>query len=257
MPTIDRQTTRNPNTAALHFRRGRLRRPRPLPRAVRQPLPPRFPGEIPRVGARDRLVARQPARAHGGLPRRLRAAVAGRATSRTTRSTCSPGLTCWIFFATSLQTGARSLVESADLVKKVRFPRQLVPFSVVATQLVTFAAMLAILIVLVARVRARRAAVRRALDPAVAALPLPRRRAGADRRLAERDLPRRRAHPRRRAAALVLPHAGAVELRRAAAERPGSPDAARRAALGELHRPADLGRARHALARRGARRRRT
>jgi ABC-type polysaccharide/polyol phosphate export permease len=58
------------------------------------------------------------------------------------------GLTCWIFFATSLQTGARSLVESADLVKKVRFPRQLVPFSVVATQLVTFAAMLAILIVL-------------------------------------------------------------------------------------------------------------
>ena len=58
------------------------------------------------------------------------------------------GLACWIFFATSLQTGARSLVESADLVKKVRFPRQLVPFSVVATQLVTFAAMLAILIVL-------------------------------------------------------------------------------------------------------------
>jgi len=58
------------------------------------------------------------------------------------------GLACWIFFATSLQTGARSLIESADLVKKVRFPRQLVPFSVVATQLVTFAAMLAILIAL-------------------------------------------------------------------------------------------------------------
>ena len=58
------------------------------------------------------------------------------------------GLACWTFFATSLQTGARSLVDSADLVKKVRFPRQLVAFSVVATQLVTFAAMLAILIVL-------------------------------------------------------------------------------------------------------------
>ena len=56
------------------------------------------------------------------------------------------GLACWIFFATSLQAGARSLVESAELVKKVRFPRQLVPFSVVATQLVTFAAMLGILI---------------------------------------------------------------------------------------------------------------
>jgi ABC-type polysaccharide/polyol phosphate export permease len=58
------------------------------------------------------------------------------------------GIACWGFFSTSLQTAARSLVESADLVKKVRFPRQLVPFSVVATQLVTFAAMLAILIVL-------------------------------------------------------------------------------------------------------------
>jgi ABC-type polysaccharide/polyol phosphate export permease len=58
------------------------------------------------------------------------------------------GLACWIFFATSLQAGARSFVDSAELVKKVRFPRQLVPLSVVATQLVTFAAMLAILIVL-------------------------------------------------------------------------------------------------------------
>jgi ABC-type polysaccharide/polyol phosphate export permease len=58
------------------------------------------------------------------------------------------GLACWIFFGTSLQTGARSLVDNADLVKKVRFPRQLVPFSVVATQLVTFALMLAILTVL-------------------------------------------------------------------------------------------------------------
>ena len=58
------------------------------------------------------------------------------------------GLACWIFFGTSLQTASRSLIESADLVKKVRFPRQLVPLSVVATQLVTFVAMLAILIVL-------------------------------------------------------------------------------------------------------------
>jgi ABC-type polysaccharide/polyol phosphate export permease len=58
------------------------------------------------------------------------------------------GLACWIFFGTSLQTGARSLVDNAELVKKVRFPRQLVPLSVVATQLVTFGLMLAILIVL-------------------------------------------------------------------------------------------------------------
>ena len=58
------------------------------------------------------------------------------------------GLACWIFFSTSLQAGARSLVDSADLIRKVRFPRQLVPFAVVATQLVTFGLMLAILIVL-------------------------------------------------------------------------------------------------------------
>src|SRR3954449_1701345 len=58
------------------------------------------------------------------------------------------GLVCWIFFSTSLQTAARSMIDSAELIKKVRFPRQLVAFSVVATQLVTFAVMLAILIVL-------------------------------------------------------------------------------------------------------------
>jgi ABC-2 type transport system permease protein len=58
------------------------------------------------------------------------------------------GIACWLFFAISLQAAARSLLDSSELVKKVRFPRQLVPFSVVATQLVTFAVMLAILIVL-------------------------------------------------------------------------------------------------------------
>jgi lipopolysaccharide transport system permease protein len=58
------------------------------------------------------------------------------------------GVTCWLFFGTSLQAGSRSLIDSADLIRKVRFPRQLVPFAVVGTQLVTFAVMLAILIVL-------------------------------------------------------------------------------------------------------------
>jgi ABC-type polysaccharide/polyol phosphate export permease len=58
------------------------------------------------------------------------------------------GIACWIFFAVSLQTAARSMVESADLIRKVRFPRQLVALSVVATQAITFAVMLAILIVL-------------------------------------------------------------------------------------------------------------
>jgi len=58
------------------------------------------------------------------------------------------GLTCWIFFATALQASARSLVDSAELIKKVRFPRQLVALSTIATQAVTFAVMVAIMIVL-------------------------------------------------------------------------------------------------------------
>src|SRR5438309_4529962 len=57
------------------------------------------------------------------------------------------GLACWIFFSVSLQSAARSMIDSAELIKKVRFPRQLVAFSVVGTQLVAFVAMLAILIV--------------------------------------------------------------------------------------------------------------
>jgi lipopolysaccharide transport system permease protein len=58
------------------------------------------------------------------------------------------GLACWIFFATSLQSSARSLIDSAELVKKVRFPRQLVALSMVATQAVTFVVMLVVLIAL-------------------------------------------------------------------------------------------------------------
>src|SRR5471030_2845259 len=58
------------------------------------------------------------------------------------------GLACWIFFSVSLQSSARSMVDSAELIKKVRFPRQLVAFSMVATQAVTYAVMMAILVVL-------------------------------------------------------------------------------------------------------------
>jgi ABC-type polysaccharide/polyol phosphate export permease len=57
------------------------------------------------------------------------------------------GLAVWIFFSTSLQAGARSLLDNADLIKKVRFPRQLVPLSLVATQLVSFAVMIVALMV--------------------------------------------------------------------------------------------------------------
>jgi ABC-type polysaccharide/polyol phosphate export permease len=47
-----------------------------------------------------------------------------------------------------VQSAARSLVENANLIRKVRFPRQLVPLSMVATQLVGFAVMLGIVIAL-------------------------------------------------------------------------------------------------------------
>ena len=51
---------------------GHVRRRLPLPRAVREPLPPRPPGEVPRLGARRRVGDRQPAAADGRLPARLR-----------------------------------------------------------------------------------------------------------------------------------------------------------------------------------------
>jgi homopolymeric O-antigen transport system permease protein len=58
------------------------------------------------------------------------------------------GLPVWVFFATSVQSASRSLLENANLIRKVRFPRQLVPLSMVATQLVGFAVMLTIVLVL-------------------------------------------------------------------------------------------------------------
>ncbi len=58
------------------------------------------------------------------------------------------GLPVWVFFSTSLQSASRSLLENANLIRKVRFPRQLVPLSIVATQLVGLVVMLAIVIAL-------------------------------------------------------------------------------------------------------------
>jgi ABC-type polysaccharide/polyol phosphate export permease len=58
------------------------------------------------------------------------------------------GLPPWVFFSSSVQSSARSLLENASLIRKVRFPRQLVPLSIVATQLVAFAVMTGIVLVL-------------------------------------------------------------------------------------------------------------
>ena len=58
------------------------------------------------------------------------------------------GLSAWIFFATSVQSASRSMLDNANLIRKTRFPRQLVPLSVVATNLISFGVMLAVLLVL-------------------------------------------------------------------------------------------------------------
>jgi homopolymeric O-antigen transport system permease protein len=53
----------------------------------------------------------------------------------------------WIFFAASLQMGAGSVIEHANLVKKVYFPRELLPLATVLSNLVSFAITLIILAV--------------------------------------------------------------------------------------------------------------
>jgi ABC-type polysaccharide/polyol phosphate export permease len=56
------------------------------------------------------------------------------------------GLLTWTFFQSTIQSAPSTLLGHADLVKQVRFPRQLLPLSLVATNLVTFFAMLAVLL---------------------------------------------------------------------------------------------------------------
>ena len=56
------------------------------------------------------------------------------------------GLVTWVFFQSALQMSCASLFGQANLVKQVRFPRQLLPLSVVATNLVTLLVMLAVVV---------------------------------------------------------------------------------------------------------------
>jgi ABC-type polysaccharide/polyol phosphate export permease len=58
------------------------------------------------------------------------------------------GLALWTFFAAAVQSSTRSMLDNANLIRKTRFPRQLVPLSVVFAHLVSFAAMLALLLVI-------------------------------------------------------------------------------------------------------------
>src|SRR5256886_10427638 len=68
------------------------------------------------------------------------------------------GLSAWIFFSTSVQAASRSMLDNANLIRKTRFPRQLLPLSVVAVSLNKFGVMLVVLLAvnfaLLPRVRA-------------------------------------------------------------------------------------------------------
>jgi ABC-type polysaccharide/polyol phosphate export permease len=57
------------------------------------------------------------------------------------------GLALWTFFAAAIQSATRSMLDNATLIRKTRFPRQLVPLSVVGAHLVSFCAMLVLLLV--------------------------------------------------------------------------------------------------------------
>jgi lipopolysaccharide transport system permease protein len=56
------------------------------------------------------------------------------------------GLTVWVFFAGGLESGTASLVANANLVKKVAFDRSVVPLASMLSHLVTFGAMVAVLV---------------------------------------------------------------------------------------------------------------
>jgi len=55
----------------------------------------------------------------------------------------------WIFFSASLQMGASSIIEHGNLVKKVNFPRALLPLSTVISNLISFGITLMILVVFI------------------------------------------------------------------------------------------------------------
>jgi len=75
------------------------------------------------------------------------------------------GLLVWLFFSQSLLSAAASLLDQGSLIRKARFPREIVPAAVVTVQLVTFV----VVLVLVAAVTV---ALRGTLDWPLLLLPL-------------------------------------------------------------------------------------
>ncbi|MEA2295808.1 MAG: lipopolysaccharide transport system permease protein [Solirubrobacteraceae bacterium] len=75
------------------------------------------------------------------------------------------GIAVWLFFSQSLLAAATSLIEQSSLVRKVRFPREIIPAAAVSVQWVIFA----VLIVIVTPVTL---AVRGSLGPEIVLLPV-------------------------------------------------------------------------------------
>ncbi|MCW3067220.1 MAG: putative transporter permease protein [Solirubrobacterales bacterium] len=65
------------------------------------------------------------------------------------------GLIVWTFFQQSLMAAAPSLLDQSSLVRKARFPRETIPGAVVTVQLVTFAAVLLLLLPVAIAVRGK------------------------------------------------------------------------------------------------------
>jgi ABC-type polysaccharide/polyol phosphate export permease len=63
------------------------------------------------------------------------------------------GLVVWIFFSQSLLGAAPSLIDQGALIRKVRFPRETIPVSVVTVQLVTFGVIFALVALVTVAVR--------------------------------------------------------------------------------------------------------
>ena len=161
------------------------------------------------------------------------------AASRTTRCSCSRGLVRLDLLLLDADDRVAVLVDDAALIRKVRFPRQLVPLSVVATQLVTFGVMLVALMILdFALIPETRKTVWLAPPLAVAIVALV---GGVALIVASLNvaLPRHRAPDRGAAAAVVLPDADHLPVRPAPGRCDGAPDARRAPALRQLHHAAD------------------
>ena len=59
------------------------------------------------------------------------------------------GLLAWNFIANALQGGARSVIDNANLVKKMAFPREILPLSAVGVALVDFALQSAVFLIFI------------------------------------------------------------------------------------------------------------